>query len=148
MVIRTAGTALLAVLVAVLPQPALAQLTGELTADGCVDVARAPVIAEGRLTLRSFPGPPNYESIAAGDAEERAFILELPASACIDDGGDFADPGERFVTVHVVALRSDLAGRLRSSVGSEVAVSGEGFAAHTGHHHAPLVLMVEEVAAR
>src|SRR5688572_9116088 len=121
------------------PWPATAQLSGRQTAAGCVSVeGDARVSAEGRLTLQLFPGRPNYESIAAGDEEERTFILELPRAACIDDAGEAADPGEWFVTVHVAVATTSpgLRDVLRASVGRHVFVSGRGFASHTGHHHA------------
>jgi hypothetical protein len=89
----------------VIPNSGNAQVIGRQTADGCINLSEssAHVTVEGRLTLQLFPGPPNYESIAAGDSEERTFIVELPRSACIDDDEGFANPGERFVTVHVSA---------------------------------------------
>ena len=130
-----------------LPQAAPAQLAGRRTADGCVSVAdpRARVSVSGRLTLRRFAGPPNYESVAAGDAEERTFIVELPRAACLDDGGSFADPAQRFTAVQVSATRAALMAALRSAVGRQVRVSGQGFAAQTGHHHAPLVVLADRV---
>ena len=131
-----------------LPQAAGGQLTGPQTSVGCISVAgeEARVAATGQLTLQLFAGPPNYESVAAGDAEERTFILELPRAACIDDGGDFADPSERFGTVHVSAADETLLAVLRASIGRQATVSGEGFAAHTGHHHAPLVILADRIA--
>ena len=126
-----------------------AQVTGHRTTDGCVSVAGASsVTAEGRLTLRRFAGPPNYENIAAGDAEERTFILRLPRSACIDDGGEFADPRERFATVHVSPSEEALLAVLSAAIGRHVIVSGQGFAAHTGHHHAPLVVLADRITVR
>jgi len=140
----------LAVLLVALPQPGLAQLSGGPASAGCVSVSgNSPrATAEGHLTLQLFPGPPNYDSIAAGDTEERTFILKLPRRDCIDDGSDFADPSERLVTVHVSAASDSLMAVLRDSIGRQVAVSGEAFAAHTGHHHAPLVVVADSVVAR
>lgn len=130
------------------PLPAVAQVVGPQTSAGCVSVTnpRARVSVSGRLTLQLFPGPPNYESVAAGDTEERTFIIELPRAACIDDGGDFADTSEQFVTVRVSATPDALLAVLRASVGRHVTVSGEGFASHTGHHHAPLVVLVDRIS--
>ena len=141
------STALLLMLLA-LPQSAESQLTGQRTAAGClrIDGSAPGVSATGRLSLRHYPGPPNYESIATGDADEASFILELPASACIDDGGDFTDPAEPFSTVHVVPNTEAVRRRLRSAIGRRVAVTGEAMAAQTGHHHAPLLIFAERVA--
>ena len=143
---RTAAAALLLGF----PHVTVAQVAGERAASGCVSLGapQSRVSATGRLTLRRFAGAPNHRSIAAGDAPERTFILELPSSACIDDGGDFANPSERFATVHVSARDPALLRALRAARGRRVTVSGEGVASHTGHHRAPLVILADRVTVR
>ena len=131
------------------PQPfAIAQVTGTQTSEVCISVAdpKSKVSVSGRLTLQLFPGAPNFESIAAGDVEEQTFIVELPHAACIDDGGDFADPAEKFVTVQVSGAQDRLSAVLKAAVGRKVIIEGEGFASHTGHHHAPLVVIADRVS--
>lgn len=137
----------LVVLQLALTGPVVGQAVGPQTSAGCISVAnfRGSITVSGRLTMQLFPGPPNYESIAAGDAEERTFIIELPRAVCIDDGGEFADPSEQFVTVHVSSTQEALLTVLGASVGRHVTVSGEGFASHTGHHHAPLVVLADRI---
>jgi len=124
-----------------LPQPGAAQLAGNKSSAGCINVSdfHAKVVAEGRLTIGIFSDP--YGT-------ERAYILELPESVCIDDGGDFADPGEKFRKVHISATSDAVLKNLRDSVGRKVSVSGEGFAAHTRHHHAPLVVLADKIIVR
>ena len=75
-----------------LPQSGAAQLSGRQAASRCISVAgtRAQGHRQGQADAAARPRPPNYESIAAGDAEQGPFILELPGGACIDDGGEFA----------------------------------------------------------
>ena len=140
-----AGAALLGV-----AQACAAGLSGPRTADGCLSVAGGGqwIVAEGRLTSRIFPGPPNYESIAAGDAAERAFILELASSECIDDGDEFADPNERFTTVHVIAGDEAGHGVAGAFVGRDVVVRGEAFASQNARHRAPLVLIWDAIEER
>ncbi len=111
----------------------------------CIDLAASRVSVSGLLTLRVFPGLPNFESVANGDEAEEAFILELPRDICIEDGAQFADPSERFRTVHVVTTDATVGATLRRSLGSYVTVSGEGIASQTGHHHAPLVLFADRI---
>jgi hypothetical protein len=106
------------------------------------------VSATGTLTEEYFPGPRAYGSIASGDTEERVFIVRLPPRACVDDGGQFADPNRSFVTVQVGAREDALADVLRAAVGRKVTVSGEGFGAHTGHHHACLVVLADRIKVR
>jgi hypothetical protein len=95
-----------------------------------------------------MPGPPNFESIRQGDEDRLTFILVLPKSACVDDGGDFADPKMRFRTVHVWTLNRAVHRKLRDLVGKTVAVVGEGYAANNALHYAPLVVEVKSVTAR
>ena len=126
------------------------QLSGTATTAGCIAVSktRSTVTAEGRLTLRHMPGPPNFESIRHGDEGRLTLILVLPKSACIDDGGDFADPKERFSTVHVWSLDATVHRKLKESVGKIVTITGEGYASNNALHYAPLVLEAKKVIAR
>jgi hypothetical protein len=95
-----------------------------------------------------MPGPPNFKSIRHGDEDRLTFILVLPHSACIDDGGDFVDPKERFTTVQVWTLDTSVHRKLRKFVGKAVMVTGEGYAANNGLHFAPLVLEAKSVIDR
>lgn len=115
----------------------------------CLDLRKphAAATVTGILTVRTFAGPPNYESIAKGDAEEKALILELPTPACADDG-EFIDSSKNFDTVHVSSSIPAILNTLNAAVGRRVTIHGEAFGAHTGHHHAPLVLFADEVAVR
>ena len=115
-------------------------------AEGCFDVSEPDnsLSFTGKLVDRVFPGPPNYRSVAKGDAPERTLILEMSASICITDGGQMADPKRKFDTIHLYAP-NDLAPILAAAKGRVVTVTGSGFPEHTGHHHAPLVLEVKEI---
>lgn len=106
-----------------------------------------PVTVSGRLTVQLFAGPPNYESVAAGDTEERAYILELSERICVDDKEGFADPTVTIDRAHISADQR-LIPTLASAIGHSVTVSGEGFGAHTGHHRAPLVIIADENSVR
>jgi hypothetical protein len=86
-------------------------------------------------------------SIAKGDAEESAFILELPERLCANDDG-FIEPSEPFDRVHLSSYVPELQKVLSAAVGRRVTVRGEAFGAQTGHHHAPLVLFAEEITVR
>jgi hypothetical protein len=119
------------------------------SAPRCIYAARpeAAVTIAGKLTIQTFAGPPNYESIAQGDAKEQAFILELPRRICLEDG-EFADGSERFDRVHVYAVEPELIQTLQRAVGHEVTVMGRAVGAHTGHHRAPMVLFAGAVVVR
>ena len=129
---------------------ASAQLYASKSAGGCIVVrgASTAVTAEGLLTLRHMPGPPNFESIRHGDQDRLTLILVLPHSVCIDDGRDFADPKERFKTVHVWSLGPAVHRRLKQSVGQIVRITGDGYASNNALHYAPLVLEAKSVTTR
>jgi len=99
----------------------------------------------GTLTYVVFPGPPNYESIENGDSPEPTYILAMRSQMCIEDGGQFADPANRFDSVQLFTTDESLWVEIKKLEGKQVHVSGLGFAAHTGHHHAPLILKVESI---
>lgn len=100
----------------------------------------------GKLSHVVFPGPPNYESVEAGDSPEPTYLLSLNEQICVEDGGQFADPTMMFDTVQLFSTDQTLLADLKKLVGRAVTVSGSGFAAHTGHHHAPLVLEAESLS--
>ncbi len=120
------------------PQVSFAQVVGGRTAAGCINTAEidAAVLVEGRLVTATFTD--DY-------GKERAYILELPKPTCIDDGGEFADPSAQFAQVQVAGTNSKTEGDLRRSVGQKIKVSGKPFAAHTRHHHRPMVVLVDRV---
>ena len=111
---------------------------GGKAAAGCISVAdaRARVTVTGRLSVSTFTDP--YGS-------ERAYLVQLPHAVCLDDGGEFADPNERFARVQIGGSTEALNKMLRASVGRKVKVSGEAFAANNRHHHVPLVVMADHI---
>jgi hypothetical protein len=106
---------------------------------------------EGTLNYRIFAGPPNYEDVRKGDAPEPTYILTLPESICAS-GDEFVDPGNKFDQVQIFPEASDKAARalsrdLRRLVGKRVVVEGTSpFGAHTGHHHAALMLPITRIS--
>jgi len=114
----------------------------------CVDLKQTSSLSfEGVLSYRIFAGPPNYEDVRKGDTPEPAYILSLDAPACAT-GDDFSNPGKPFDKIQIYPAETDGAGHalwreLRQLVGKRVAVDGKSaFGAHTGHHHAPLLLPI------
>lgn len=126
----------------------LIMLSAQPAAAACLNLASgaAPVSLEGKLSLEVFPGPPNYESVAKGDAAEPAWLLLLDKPICVEDGGQFADPSHHFDNVHVYSADRRVQARFEALNGKRVTLKGSGFPAHTGHHHAPLVVEVSAIA--
>ena len=98
------------------------------------------IALSGRLIKRTYPGPPNYESVARGDRPETVLVLVLPAPICMaEDKADrdgMSPAIARIAEVQLAATSRDLG----IKPGQTLLVSGKAFVAHTGHHHTPIVL--------
>ncbi|KQT45330.1 hypothetical protein ASG52_14240 [Methylobacterium sp. Leaf456] len=95
----------------------------------------------GRLIHRTYPGPPNYKSVARGDRPEKVLVLALAEPVCMAqdkaDRDGMSPAIARITQVQLAATLRDLGG---IKIGRTLRVTGEAFAAHTGHHHTPIVL--------
>ena len=104
----------------------------------CMQDNEGGQIAEGRLSLGQFED-------AAGNPEQ-AFILTLSVPACLDSPDADASVGST-TTIHIFSLDEAIAATIKLFVGKDVHVRGSPFAAHTAHHHAPIVMDVSEIDA-
>jgi hypothetical protein len=118
----------------------------------CVNLQEPNSVSfEGTLIRRTFAGPPNYEDVRKGDAREPAYILKLDEPICAA-GDEFVDAGSKFDLIQIFpdgtgAAAQGLAKELRRLAGQRVSVEGKSaFGAHTGHHHAPLVMPITRIA--
>ena len=106
---------------------------------------------EGILSYHIFAGPPNYADVRKGDTPEPTYILKFDTPICAT-GDEFLNPSERFDKIQIYPADSAVIGRflsrdLRRFVGKRVVVEGNSaFGAHTGHHHAPLMLPITKIA--
>jgi hypothetical protein len=114
----------------------------------CLDLKRTNALSfEGTLNYRIFAGPPNYEDVRKGDTPEPTYILTLAEPICAS-GDEFVDPRDMFSQIQIFPESPDdaapaLSRDLRRWVGKRVVVEGtSAFGAHTGHHHAPLMLPI------
>ncbi|MBL0374376.1 hypothetical protein JJB09_20390 [Rhizobium sp. KVB221] len=114
---------------------------------GCYDLSKAePRQLAGLLSYRIFAGPPNFEDVQKGDTPEPGFILKLATPICLQ-GDEFADPAASFDEVQLVETEQT-AGTLAKYKQQNIAVTLErAMAAHTGHHHRPLVAWVTSISA-
>jgi hypothetical protein len=112
----------------------------------CYDLSkRQPSQLEGVLVAVIFAGPPNYEDVQKGDSPEPGYILQLPNNVCTE-GDDFADPNNSFNEVQLFADSEAVSRELQKYQNTRVVVNlNDAFAAHTGHHHRPLVARVSSV---
>lgn len=123
---------------ALLPRPATSTAAQE-----CLRYEPDTVEVAGRLTERTFYGPPGFGEDPKRDALEKGFYLELARAVCTMPGREAEDnPPKQGVTRVQLVLDSAGYARLRPSLDKVVIVRGTLFSAITGHHHAPLLLMV------
>lgn len=106
----------------------------------CLAYEPAVVQLIGTIEKKTFPGPPNFESIQKGDRPETYWVLRLPDSVCTQPSGD--NDGHRAVTDLQLVLTQKQYGLYRKFIGRRVNVSGKLFQAATGHHHTPVLMEV------
>ena len=105
----------------------------------CLPLDDHTVILTGRVILRTYPGPPNYEDIRRGDRPETQLILILPRPICAEGRGISGMPLHIDDVSEITLVPSEEVPRIRP-VGSVFTVSGTLFEAHTGHHRTKLLL--------
>lgn len=117
----------------------------------CLNVTSSnPVTLQGTLTFQIFGGPPYNGGVTKGDTPEPTYILRLDQALCAQ-GDDFVEPNTKIDRVQVFPEydargASALFSKLRALVGARVRVEGKSpFGAHTGHHHAPLLLPISAI---
>jgi hypothetical protein len=102
----------------------------------CMQAGVAGQVAEGRLALGRFRD--------AADRPETAYILLLATPTCLSA----SDPDEAVQStseLHIYSSQNSVHRSLQKLVGKTVLVRGEPWAAHTAHHHAPIVMDISEV---
>lgn len=114
-------------------------LASPAAAATCMNSDAAGQVAEGRLTVGQFRD--------AADRPETAYILTLSAPTCLSS----SDPDGRVDqtrTIHVYASDPAIHGRIGRLTDRTVRVRGRPFAAHTSHHHAPIVMDISAIEGR
>lgn len=105
---------------------------------------------KGVIKDLKFPGPPNYESIKNGDADEIGayLILNSPIDVMLpsklkNDSNDNDEPEEN-VKILQLAVEND-SDWTKIKEGNYVQLSGTLFHCLTAHHHTRVLLWVEKV---
>ena len=106
----------------------------------CLPPEPAVVRITGILKRMTFPGRPNYESIKRGDEAETGFYMALKIPICTTVGQSEDQPATHDVRLVQLVLDAHGYAHLRPMLNKQVTVDGHLFTAHTGHHHAPLLL--------
>ena len=114
----------------------------------CLSYSPDEVKLTGKIRIRTFPGPPNYESVRRGDMPEVTWILHLNQPVCVKRGQDNEfDVSERNVRDVQMALDQEQYTKWRKFARSRarVVVTGTLFHAHTGHHHTEVLIDVSSI---
>ena len=115
------------------------------TPQECVSYEPDTVALTGTILRHTFPGPPNYESVAKGDQPERVWVLHLAAPMCVSASSDWEK--ETGVSQVQLVITDDFS-QYRKFLGRKVVVSGTLYRAHTGHHHTKVLLTVSDIKNR
>src|SRR3990170_4007000 len=78
---------------------------------------------------------------------ERPYILTLVSPACLT-ANDPDDSVKSTPTIHIFSSKQKVHAQIARLVGKTVLVRGRPFAAHTAHHHAPIVMDIIEINPR
>jgi hypothetical protein len=120
----------------------LVLLPFDAAAQDCLQYEPAVVHLTGTISKKTFPGPPNYESIKGGDQRETYWVLHLARPVCTKVSGDNeAETGvtdvQLILTRKQYALYKKFAGRK-----DPLTIKGQLSHAMTGHHHTPVLMEV------
>jgi hypothetical protein len=117
---------------------------------GCL--AYEPTVEKiiGRIISRTFPGPPEYESIKRGDEPDTYWFLALPRPVCVDGG----DPEEVLIDrpqhgirrIQLVFSSEHAYVKYKHLLGKRVVATGMLYGSFTIHHKTPVLLEVNTLA--
>jgi hypothetical protein len=111
----------------------------------CLSYEPAEAKLTGTLVRKTYPGPPNYESVKRGDRPETYWVIRLDNPVCVNAGTVDADLNPAQSTIRIVQLvvTSEIYKRRRTLVRKHVVASGRLFGKHTSHHHTSVLLTVK-----
>ena len=103
----------------------------------------------GKLSLETFPGPPNYDNIKTGDQPETCWILNLDEPVTVipkpekKDEINEPETGVRWLQL-VMDYKKVVPKKLGFNINKKVKVTGTLYHALTGHHHTTVLLRVDK----
>lgn len=115
------------------------------TQQNCLSYDSEVVTLNGRIRTHVFPGQPNYESVAKGDAPEKVWLLQLTKPICTS-ATTHADAEKDVRALQLVFLQGQKQYKKYWSLkGRRVAATGTLMHAETGHHHTNVLLVVTDI---
>lgn len=111
----------------------------------CLNYEPDVVTLTGIIKVRTVPGPPNFESVAKGDAREVIWLVQLTKPICVSAKGD-AEAENNVTDLQLVFPEGQKQyNEYRSLKGRRVSITGTLFHAETGHHHTKVLLTVTNI---
>ena len=111
----------------------------------CLETEPAPVTLSGTIYAKNFPGPPNFDSIRAGDERMRYWIFRLDKPICVE--GDSFDNTRAFKVrdLQLVFPDGSFYTHYRRYVREHrrFKVTGSLFHRNTGHHVTNILVSVK-----
>ena len=114
----------------------------------CLKYESATTELVGTIFSKVFAGPPNYESIKAGDQKETATMLKLKTPICTTADGDpnsFNVSETRVRETQLVITEPRFWKTIRNNRSRSFRVKGSLFHSHTGHHRTRVLLLVSDL---
>lgn len=95
----------------------------------------------GEVARKTFPGRPNFESIANGDEPETYIVFKLKSPICVHPAKDDLDddPADNVYLMQMLLTSNESISYFRSLMNKTVVLEGSFFSAITGHHHTPVL---------
>ena len=123
-----------------------------VTTDKFVQCSPHIVKLVGVIKNQTFPGPPNYKSVAKGDAAEDYWILTLDKPIDVAEDPAYPVPDENRPQLNQRELQVNLDDKLNADyaayakfLGKKVEVAGELSQGFTVHHKTPVMIWVREI---
>lgn len=108
----------------------------------CLKYGVDTAVVAGKLHRATFPGRPNYESVADGDEPETGYSLSLDPAICTVSGAGSSETDFASIREIQLVLNAQQYAELKPRLGTVVRLRGKLFSAFTGHHHADVLLQV------
>jgi hypothetical protein len=121
---------------------------GQVELAGCKSYEPAVVSLHGTLIRKTLAGPPNYADIRHGDRAETFLFLNLDRPICVDEDKSEPDLNPKQTNirrVQLVLFGTGAYDKYKALVGKRVVAAGTLFGWHTGHHHTPVLLTVNNI---
>lgn len=101
----------------------------------------------GIIERRTFPGAPGSGEDQSSDAREAGWILRLFEPICTAGEDDGLEQSESNVREVQVVVREELFHALHAITGRPVTITGTLFHSHSGHHHTPVLILLQDLSS-